>query len=428
MQHMKNILDVSMYNESTQEFKERKIVKKSFERLESIHFPLPVTSDKELPILDSLEKEALDQNFIKQIGHLKRKISKFLRPKKLLNKTLDGISFLLIIEEYLNIFNKGETLTISGIVQRTEMEERKFLMNHIQDWVDYYFDSNFLNKDLVEKAIEQLIDMAEEDHPDYRFEVFKKSFKYFQQELKNKEEKEKVIRLKLLSKSVENINSSWPELKGVKLMAKILEDESLHGKLFMLDEMYQTVIEKTLVEEQDIALDQIEFLKEKLQQQDTNFIYLKEDFDNLEKENAQWKSQLNKMEEEYQKIRIKLKAQKEELDNLRKINLGESNINVQFEILIQRNTELNEENNSLKNQLSDITMLKSNSNISNLIKQLDISNSNNQQQLILQYMEENLLRENNLLRNRILELEKNEKEKINTIQKLSFKKNQSSEK
>ena len=425
---MKNILDVSMYNESTQEFKERKIVKKSFERLESIHFPLPVTSDKELPILDSLEKEALDQNFIKQIGHLKRKISKFLRPKKLLNKTLDGISFLLIIEEYLNIFNKGETLTISGIVQRTEMEERKFLMNHIQDWVDYYFDSNFLNKDLVEKAIEQLIDMAEEDHPDYRFEVFKKSFKYFQQELKNKEEKEKVIRLKLLSKSVENINSSWPELKGVKLMAKILEDESLHGKLFMLDEMYQTVIEKTLVEEQDIALDQIEFLKEKLQQQDTNFIYLKEDFDNLEKENAQWKSQLNKMEEEYQKIRIKLKAQKEELDNLRKINLGESNINVQFEILIQRNTELNEENNSLKNQLSDITMLKSNSNISNLIKQLDISNSNNQQQLILQYMEENLLRENNLLRNRILELEKNEKEKINTIQKLSFKKNQSSEK
>jgi hypothetical protein len=416
------------FHETSEEFKERKIVKNSFERLESVHFPLPVKSNEELSILDTLEKEALDQNFIKQIGHLKRKISKFLKPKKLLDKKLDGISFLLVVEEYLNIFNKGETLTISGIVQRTEAEERKFLMNHIQDWVDYYFDTNFLNKNLVEKAAEQLIEMAEEDHPNFRFEVFKKSFKYFQQELRNKEENEKNIRYKLLSKSVENINSAWPELKGLSLMDKVLEDESLQGKLFMVDEMFKTIIEPALLQEQEIGNSQIEYLKERLQIQDSNYIYLKEEYDNLEKQNSQWKSQLNRLEEEYQKIRIKLKAQKEELINLRKIKSGKSSYNVQFEILIQKNTELSEQNKILKSQLGDIQILRANSNISKLTKEIMLSESGKEDQSIAQYIKETLLKENSLLRNRVIELEKSEQEKNSTIKRLSFKKNQSNEK
>ena len=88
--------------------------------------------------------------------------------------------------------------------------------------------------------------MANEDNLDFRFKVFKKSFEYFQQQLLDKKETEKSIRLKLLTKSVENVNSSWPELEGLNLVEKILDDESLQDKLFEIDEVYEVIIKNSL--------------------------------------------------------------------------------------------------------------------------------------------------------------------------------------
>lgn len=428
MKHIRRTLDVSGLEQDSPEFTSRHTIKSLFSRIESVHFPLPVQSKEQLRVLNTLEKESLDSSFIQQIGHLKRKISKFLRPKKLLEKTLDGISFLLVVEEYLRIFNKGETLTLSGIVQRTEAEERKFLMTHIQDWIHFYFEANFLKKDLVEKGVVQLIEMASEDHPDFQFEVLKKSFQYFCQELRTKEEREKSIRLKLLSKSVENINSAWPELDGQELIYKMLEDESLQGKLFGFDEILETVLDAAISQEKTKASIQVEFLKEKLQVQDTNYVYIKEQCDELERENLRWKQQLKELEEEYQKIRVKLTAQKEELRNLRKINSGESNSNVQFEILIQKNAELNQQNNVLRDQLEDSRLVATGANLTDLLDELKSSERDHQSQSLVAHVKETLLRENENLRRRVTELVQREKQIEERVRRESFKKTQSNEK
>lgn len=428
IKHVRRTLDYSQLQQDSPDFLNRRAVKTLFPRIESVHFPVPVQSREKLSVLNSLKKEALDSTFIQQIGHLKRKISKFLRPKQLLEKTLDGISFLLVVEEYLRIFNKGETLTLSGIVQRTEAEERKFLMNHIQDWIHYYFEVNFLRKDLVERGVLQLIEMASEDHPDFQFEVFKKSFEYFCQELRTKEEREKSIRLKLLAKSVENINSAWPELEGQELLRKMLEDESLQGKLFGFDEILETVLEAALSQDKLKTQAQVEFMKEKMQMQDTNYVYMKEQYEQLERENMNWKKQLNNLEEEYQIIRVKLTAQKEELSNLRKINSGESNSNVQFEILIQKNAELNQENSMLKDQLEDSRLLTTGADLTDLLDQLKSSKRGGDSRAMVAHIKQTLLQENEGLRKRVAELVEREKQLEDVARRGSFKKVQLNQK
>ena len=344
-----------------------------------------------------MDKESLNPDFIAQIGHLKRKISKFLRPKRLLNKTLDGISFLLVVEEYLNIFNKGETLTISGIVQRTEQEERKFLMNHIQDWIDYFFETNFLDSEMVQKAVIKLLEMAGEDNIDFRFEVFQKAFQYFQEELVQKKESEKAIRLKFLIKSLENVNSAWPELEGIDVLHKILEDESLKQKLFSIEEIYEGFIENLFLKEKATFRNQLDIFREKLNNRDSNCIFLQDQLELLQKENIQWKTELSKLEQEYQNLRIKMNSQKEELIHLRKISSGESSLTIQLEVLIKKNAELNQENLQIKQTFSDLNTLRLNENLVNLLEELKISEEDHKFDMIAHHMQEVLVNDNNCL-------------------------------
>lgn len=367
-----------------------------------------------------MDKESLNPDFIAQIGHLKRKISKFLRPKRLLNKTLDGISFLLVVEEYLNIFNKGETLTISGIVQRTEQEERKFLMNHIQDWIDYFFETNFLDSEMVQKAVIKLLEMAGEDNIDFRFEVFQKAFQYFQEELVQKKESEKAIRLKFLIKSLENVNSAWPELEGIDVLHKILEDESLKQKLFSIEEIYEGFIENLFLKEKATFRNQLDIFREKLNNRDSNCIFLQDQLELLQKENIQWKTELSKLEQEYQNLRIKMNSQKEELIHLRKISSGESSLTIQLEVLIKKNAELNQENLQIKQTFSDLNTLRLNENLVNLLEELKISEEDHKFDMIAHHMQEVLVNDNNLLRKRIIELEQNQKNLEENIKKLSI--------
>ena len=418
--YLKGILDTSPFDESTEESRARRTISTYLQKIESVQFPPPISDPDQLGTLNTLEKEALDQDFIRQIGHLKRKISRFLKPKRLMDKTLDGISFLLVIEEYLNIHNKGETLTISGIVRRTEAEERKFLMNHIQDWVDFYFETSFLKRDLVETAVVKLLEMAGEDQRDFRFEVFKKSFSYFQEELRFKEEKEKALRLKFLLKSVENMKSAFPELTGLKRVQKILTDQSLKDKLFEFQEVHETVAEEALLEERTKGKKQVDFLREKMQIQDSNFLYLQEQCDQLKEDNQQWKARFSKLEGEYQNIRIKLNAQKEELSKLREINSGKKNSSVQLGILIQTNTELKEENNLLREQVLNTKMLRKNKKLTHFLRKMEAANQQTSRGDMLKHVEQTMLKENNLLRNHINELEEGKKDGQNNGRRMSL--------
>jgi hypothetical protein len=293
-------------------------------------------------------------------------------------------------------------------------------MNHIQDWIDYYFESNFLKKDLVETAVLKLIEMSGEDHLEYRFEVFKKAFEYFLEELRFKEEKEKTVRNKLLAKSFENIKSAFPEVMGLNMVKKILEDESLKDKLFGFEEVYENIMEDALLEEKEKSKKQIDFLKEKMQIQDSNYLYLKEQCDQLEEDNLQWKTQFSKLDDEYKKLRIKLDAQKEELSNLREINSGKRNSSVQLGILIQTNTELKEENSMLKTKLKDSKMLRKNKNLNQFLRNLQSSNEENAMQNIIQHLQETLLKENEFLRKQIIELEENKKQLEGNMRKMSL--------
>lgn len=398
MQHLQRLLDDSEFEEGSRERRAREAVKSLFRQVQGIQFPPPVEEPGQLRVLHSLEKESLAPGFVKQIGHLKRKISKFLRPKKLLEKTLDGISFLLVVEEYLRIFNKGESLTLSGIVQRTEAEERKFLVSHMQDWVDYYFEVNFLKKDLVEKGVAKLIEMASEDHRDFQFETLQQSFDYFCAGLRAKEEREKTVRLKLLGKAVENIQSAYPQLEGAEVLQKVLEDESLQGKLFELSEVFETVVEAALEQEKQRDRARVDFLKDKLQKQDSDRVFAQTRLEELESENRGWKQQLAQLGEDNQVLRVKLNAQKGELEKLRKINSGESSSHVQLEVLMQSNAELDQKNQELRRQLQHFQVPGQGAespgesrNLAHLLHSQTLT-------------EETLLRENDTLRRRVEEL------------------------
>lgn len=312
-------------------------------------------------------------------------------------------------------------MTISGIVQRTEQEERKFLMNHIQDWIDYNFETNFLNSNMTEIAVVKLLEMAGEDNIDYRFEVFKKAFQYFQDELLQKNKSEKEIRFKFLIKALENVNSAWPELQGIDIFKKILDDESLKQKLFGFDEIYEALIQNVFTH--GLSVNKNEILKEKLLNSESNCIYLQERIEFLQKENLQWKTELNKFENEYQNLRIKMNSQKEELIHLRKINSGKSTLAIQLEVLIQKNTELNQENLEIKQTFSDLQTLRSNSNLINLLEELKISNQNQKYDMIIHHMKEVVINDNNLLRKRVIELEQKQKTLNDNIGRLSNKNN-----
>lgn len=335
----------------TEKYSMRETFKDFFVDRGCIFFVRPVNEEVLLQKIETLDKETLRPEFLESLEEFKNRISNSMVPKTFGGKSLNGLDFLRMVEEILVSFNDKETPQLKGVIDRMREGERRTRMNELQGWVDEFLHSNPGKEDLVEDGVSQLFNMTiGKESKDLELETYllENILFYFIDEKKGKEEYEKIIRTKLLNKALENVKSSFPELEGMNLAEKIIEDESLSQKRFMVNEIYSSIFKKVLIEEKNQGKKLLGTMKEQLREKLLDLEHEQKKAEMAKKEAQDWRKAVNVNEEESEGLRNKLKAQHGELEQLRKANEGEGDLVLQLEILTSQNTELKRNNAKLK--------------------------------------------------------------------------------
>lgn len=85
----------------------RKLFKAFFTNRDCETMVIPVEREKDLQRLDDMDNSQLRPEFVEKVNHIREKVFKNVKPKKLNNKELNGPLFVALCKGYMEAINKG---------------------------------------------------------------------------------------------------------------------------------------------------------------------------------------------------------------------------------------------------------------------------------------------------------------------------------
>jgi hypothetical protein len=401
---MEEILSTDKYDRGSEKYSVRQTFRDFFPERGCIFFVRPVNDESKLQKIETLDKSTLRPEFLDALEEFKSRISESLEPKTFGGKVLDGNGFLSMVEEILNCFNDRETPQLMGVIERIRGEEKRQKKNQIQDWVNRFLHENMGKEDLTEKGVNELMEMTiKENHsPSMDEELFLDGWEYFLNEKSTKKEYEKVVRTKLLGKVLSEIKKVTDDSEEV--LAKLITHEDLRDKRFNLKESYESIFKKIIKSQGIESKELVNELKEKIREKDLDLEHEKKKAEMAGEEAKNWRKAIEAGEDETRDLRTKLKNQKEEMQMLRNAQEGESDLILQLELISNQKTELEKEVNRLKANGSSGGGGKKPTNLEDLLGGLEGGEGGEEVRLMVQAMREELMAENENLREKIEEL------------------------
>jgi hypothetical protein len=92
----------------------RECIKTYFPRRDCACLVRPTNEESELQNIDSISENKLRPQFLKQMNALTEKILNGVQPKRIMNQSLNGDRFVLLLEGYVTAFNNGVAPEILG--------------------------------------------------------------------------------------------------------------------------------------------------------------------------------------------------------------------------------------------------------------------------------------------------------------------------
>ena len=400
---MEEILSTENYDRGTEKHSVRQTFGDFFPDRGCIFFVRPVNEESKLQRIETLEKSVLRPEFLDALEDFKARISENLMPKTFAGRELDGNGFLSMVEEILNCFNDRETPQLMGVIERIRGEEKRQRRNEIQNWVNRYLHENIGREDLTERAADQLLGMTigQEGHKQgVEEELFAGGWDYFKEERSGKEEYEKVVRTKLLTKVMNEIKEGDTGLD--EMVQNLVGHEEIREKKFTLSEAYDSVFKKLIISQKSENKGKLQELQEQLRERKLDLAHEKEKAQLADEEARNWKKIIEAGEEESRDLRTKLKNQKNEMQMLRDAQTGSSDLVLQLELITAQKTELERENARLKEQGGRAEGKPA--NLEDLLGGLEGGEGGEEVRMMVEAMKEELMTENEHLREKIEEL------------------------
>ena len=406
---MEEILSTKKHDRGSEKYNIRETFNNFFPDRGCIFFVRPVNEESLLQRIETLKKSKLRPEFLEALEEFKSRISQNLVPKTFGGKVLDGVGFLSMVEEILTSFNDKETPQLLGVIQRIRGEEIRKKKNEIEDWVNRFLHENMGKENLVEKGATELINMTiqQEGHKkNMEEELFSDGWKYFLEEKNNKAEYEQVVRTKLLAGVMSEIKKQNQELLPDEIINLILDNEKIKNNKFTINEAYESIFKRIINSQKSNDKQELLDLKEKMREKDLDLEHEKKKANMANEQAENWKKAIEAGEEEAKDLRVKLNNQKDEMKLLRGAQSGESDLILQLELITSQKTELEKENRRLKENGSDNGNGNGGrpANLEDLLGGLEGGEGGEEVRMMVQAMREELMAENENLREKIEEM------------------------
>jgi hypothetical protein len=402
---MEEILSTENYNKGTEKYSVRQTFGDFFPDRGCIFFVRPVNEESKLQRIETLDKNILRPEFLEALEDFKGRISENLVPKTFGGRELDGNGFLAMVQEILTSFNDKETPQLMGVIERIRGEEKRQRKNEIQKWVNGYLHENIGRDDLAEEGANELMDMTigrEGYEKNMEEDLFVEGWEYFKEEKKSKVEYEKVVRTKLLSKIMEKVKQNNPEMGVDELVQNVLGHEDLQGKKFTLPEIYDSIFKKLINSQKNQNKSKMQELQEQLREKELDLEHEKKKAEMADEEAKNWKKVIDQGEEEARGLRTKLKNQSNEMKALRDAQTGDTDLVLQLELVTAQKTELEKENERLKEGGGSSGGKPG--NLQDLLGGLEGGEGSEEVRMMVEAMKEELMAENEMLREKMEEL------------------------
>jgi len=113
-EYLERALDVRASTVQQDKNEIRKHLKKFFKERECCTMIRPLTNEDNLQCLDQMDLEELRAEFVEQVMLLRRKVLNQVRPKQVNGSTLDGTTWVLLAEKYIQAINEGAVPNIQS--------------------------------------------------------------------------------------------------------------------------------------------------------------------------------------------------------------------------------------------------------------------------------------------------------------------------
>lgn len=401
---MEEILNTDKYDYGTEKFSVRQTFKDFFPERGCIFFVRPVNDESKLQKIETLDKKTLRPEFLEALEEFKSRISSNLSPKTFGGKELDGNGFLSMVNEILTCFNDQETPQLMGVIERIRGEEKRQRKNEIHDWVNRFLHENMGKDGLAERGVKELLEMTlRRDSAKLGMdeELFLDGWDYFVNERAGKADYEEVVRTKMLSKVWEQVQRD-SSLDLASVVQHVLAHPELVKSRFTLKETYEAVFKRVLDAQSSQNKLEVQQMQETLREKNLDLEHEKKKAEMADQEAQNWKKAIEAGEEESRDLRLRLKNQKGEMEILRTAQKGESDLVFQLELVTNQKTELEKE----------VARLKENgpsgpakpANLEDLLGGLGEGGGSEEVRMMVQAMREELMAENENLREKIQEL------------------------
>ena len=404
---MEEILSTEKYNKGSEKYSVRETFTDFFPERGCIFFVRPVNEESLLQRIETLEKKSLRPEFLESLEDFKARISENLVPKTFGGRVLDGNGFLSMVEEILTCFNDKETPQLLGVIERLRGEEKRQRKNAIEDWANRFLHENMGKENIVEKGVSELLKMTLEkeiNQKNMNEELFMDGWNYFLGEKKTKAEYEEVVRIKLLGGVLSEITQENPEISSEEILKMVLNHEKIGNKRFTLGEAHNSVFKKIINSQKSQDKSQLQELKEKLREKNFDLEHEKKKAEMANEEADSWKKAIEAGEEEARDLRVKLNNQKDEMKMLRGAQSGESDLILQLELITSQKIELEKENRKLKENGRGGGSGGKPANLEDLLGGLEGGEGGEEVRMMVQAMREELMAENENLREKIEEM------------------------
>lgn len=401
---MEEILSTDKYDRGSEKYGVRQTFKDFFPDRGCIFFVRPVNEESKLQRIETLDKKTLRPEFLEALEEFKSRISHNLSPKTFGGRELDGNGFLSMVNEILTCFNDRETPQLLGVIERIRGEEKRQRKNAIHDWANRFLHENLGTDRLAERGMEELLQMTlrREGHQlAMEEELFVDGWDYFLSERTAKAEYEQIVRTKLLTRALGEAQREGA-LAPAEVVQRVLSDAEVGGSRFTLKESYEAVFKKVIDSQKMQSREEMQELQEKLREQNLDLEHEKKKAEMAHQEAQNWKKAIEAGEEESRDLRLRLKNQKQEMSVLRTAQAGDADLIFQLELANNQKTELEKEIARLKEHGSGVPNQPA--NLEDLLGGLSEGGANEEVRLMVQAMREELMAENENLREKIQEL------------------------
>ena len=191
--YMEQIVSPHQFDAASAKAKVRKTFCDFFDHRGCLFFVRPVNDEEKLRNIEKLELKELRPQFVSSLEEFKKRVFKFLKPKRYGNQILTGKAFVHLIKDILENFNKKQVPQLQNTIEIIIDQERKDIVREFEKTIKKFAESSKNKRDRFMSCVvfvwDKLVaELNQRDNLKLLGQIFSELLPVIQREIKNKDQ------------------------------------------------------------------------------------------------------------------------------------------------------------------------------------------------------------------------------------------------